>query len=335
MKNDNSITENSKLIVFKNILNNRIIFAFILVIILFVIGEIIVPGFITFNHIMAVLQSAFFLGLVSLGQTIVMISGNEGIDLSVGSFVTTGVVIGAIMVNGSDQRLPLALLATILIGFIFGLVNGVGVSFLGIAPLIMTLAWGLVIQGLLLYVIKGHIYGIGSPILDSLGRGALNISIANLQIVLPYVIFLWIGIAVLAVFILKRTKPGFVLYAIGENNRAADLLGIKTKLIRMIIYGISSALSCITGLLLLGYVGSSHLHLGEKYIMPSLIAVIIGGVRFGGGTGNYLGTVAGVIFVTTLQSILVTLNISEGIKQVITGAVLVLLLLAYTGRKEE
>lgn len=319
----------------KRFLQNKVLLAFVIVALLFLIGEIIVPGFITFNHIMSVLQAAFFLGIISLGQSIVVISGKEGIDLSVGAVVTLGVVLGAAIIDGENSRLIYALFAAIGLGFFIGLFNGIGVSILGIAPLIMTMAWGIVIEGGILFAIKGHMYGKGSSFLDDLGRGALKIPFsAEKMLNIPNVLFIWIVIAVVTLFILQRTRAGYVLYAIGENNRAAELQGIRTKLVRMIVYGISGALSCLAGLLLLGYVGSAHLNLGARYVLPSIVAVIIGGIRFGGGAGNYLGAVAGAIFLTTLQSILVTLEISEGGKQVITGVVLVLLLLLYTKREK-
>lgn len=309
--------------------NNRIVIAFLLVVALFVVGQLIVPGFSRFSHIMSVLQASFFLGLVSLGQTIVVLSGKEGLDMSVGANVTLGVVLGAAIINGVDARLLPAIFASLGAGFIMGMVNGFGVSFLNIAPLIMTLAWGIVIEGLLLFVIKGHMFGTGSPVLELIGHGSLNLGVIKI----PSVVVIWVVVIIAVWFILKKTKPGHILYAVGENDRAARLLGINVKIFRTLVYGISGALSSFTGLLLLGFVGSAHLNLGARYVLPSAVAVIIGGIRFGGGSGNYVGAVAGAIFLTTLQSILVTLELTEGGRQLITGIVLIILLLAYTRRR--
>ncbi len=313
----------------KRFINNKVIMAFILVVVLFVMGQIIVPGFSRFNHIMSVLQAAFFLGLVGLGQTIVVISGKEGLDMSVGANVTLGVVLGAAIINGENARLLPAVLASLGGGFSLGLVNGLGVSLLNIAPLIMTLAWGIVIEGLLLFVIKGHMFGTGCPALELLGHGSLRLG----SLKVPSVVLIWILVIILMWYILNKTKPGHVLFAIGENDKAARLLGIRVKFVRTVVYGISGSLSCLSGLLLLGFVGSAHLNLGARYVLPSVVAVIIGGIRFGGGAGNYLGAVAGAIFLTTLQSILVTLELSEGGRKLITGIVLIILLLAYTRRQ--
>lgn len=312
------------------ILNNKVAFAFVLIAILMIVGQMVVPGFANFNHIMSILQAAFFMGLVGLGQTIVVISGREGLDMSVGANVTLGVVMGAAIINGNNANLLPAIILILLAGFILGLVNGIGVSYLKIAPLIMTLAWGIVIEGLLLFIIKGHMFGTGCSALEVLGHGSLKLGAAKI----PSVVLIWIGIILVMHFVMQKTKAGQSLYAIGENDRAAELMGIKVKRFRTVVYGISGALSSFTGLLLLGFVGSAHLNLGARYVLPSVVAVIIGGIRFGGGAGHYLGTVAGAIFLTTLQSILVTLELSEGGRQLITGCVLILLLLAYTRRQQ-
>ncbi len=310
--------------------NNKVAFAFFLIVLLFIAGSFIVPGFAKFNHVMSVLQASFFLGLVGLGQTIVVISGKEGLDMSVGANVTMGVVLAASIIRGENANLPYAVVAVIAAGFLLGLVNGVGISILNIAPLIMTLAWGIVIEGLLLFIIKGHMFGTGSPALEALGHGSIQIGDGKI----PSVVIIWIVIIGLMFFLLNKTKPGKKLYAVGENDRAATLLGIRVKRFRIVVYGISGALSAFTGLLLLGFVGSAHLNLGARYVLPSVVAVIIGGIRFGGGAGRYLGTVAGAIFLTSLQSILTTLELSEGGKQLVTGGVLLFLLLAYTRRNK-
>jgi len=323
---------------FKNIIlkivNDKVVIAFILLIAIFIAGEIIVPGFIAFSHIMSVLQVSFFLGLLALGQTIVLVSGKEGLDLSVGSNLIVGVLLGAALIDGKDANLPLAILAVISVGFILGLVNGVGVSFLSIAPLIMTLAWGIVIEGAMLFISRGSYPGRASPLLEELGNGSLNFTIFNHMIRIPWAVLIWIAIIVVAMLILKSTTFGYILYGVGANDRAAALLGIKTKIVRMLAYGFSGMLAALSGIFLLGYVGTPHINMGARYVFPSVVAVVLGGVSFAGGYGSYIGAVAGAIFLTTLTSILTTLGMDEGGRQLITGFVLVALLLLYTRRNK-
>jgi ribose transport system permease protein len=323
---------------FKNvvlkIINDKVVIAFILLIVIFIVGEIIVPGFIAFSHIMSVLQVSFFLGLLALGQTIVLISGKEGLDLSVGSTLIVGVLLGAALIDGKDINLPLAIIAVITVGFILGLVNGVGVSFLGIAPLIMTLAWGIVIEGAMLFISKGSYPGRASPFLEELGNGSLNFIIFGYLIRIPWAVLIWIAIIAGAMLVLKNTTFGYILYGVGANDRAAALLGIKTRIVRMFAYGFSGMLAALSGIFLLGYVGTPHINMGARYVFPSVVAVVIGGVSFAGGYGSYIGAVAGAIFLTTLTSILTTLGLDEGGRQLITGLVLVGLLLLYTRRNK-
>jgi ribose transport system permease protein len=308
--------------------------AFLLVILLFVIGPFIVPGFSSLHHIMTVLQASSFLGLICLGQTLVIISGEEGLDLSVGGMFVIGVNVGAMIINGQDGNLPLALFAVLGIGFLLGLVNGIGISYFRIAPLIMTLAWGIAVRGILLFTTKGIQYGKASPLLETIGNGALHL-FGMQALSIPWVVIIWAAVIVLSHLVLSRTTFGYVLYAIGANNRAAQLIGIKTERFRMMVYGISGMLAAFSGLIMLGYVGNPNINLGEVYVFNSVVAVVIGGVALTGGGGHYLGAVAGAVFLTTLSSILTTLQMSDAARLVIIGLVLLIMLMIYARHEKK
>jgi ribose transport system permease protein len=318
------------------ILRDRVATAFVLLIGLFIFGALINPGFISFLQMMNILQTSFYLGLVALGQTVVIISGKEGLDLSVGSMLTVGMFVGAAIINGNDAYLIPAFLAVIAAGFILGLANGFGVSYLGIAPLIMTFAWYLVVMGILLIVTKGRIVGESSPFLSLLGQGSIKINIGASIYQIPWVVPIWIGIIVLVSYVMKSTSLGATLYGIGANDRAAKLLGVKTKRFRMMVYGVSGALSALSGLFLLGFVNNPNMSMEYKagYMISSIIAVLIGGIEFNGGQGRYLGAVAGSIFLVTLTSILRTMQMDDGSRRIITAIVLLVLLIVYTRSSE-
>ncbi len=314
---------------------NRVVIAYLLAAVLMVVGGILVPGFLTFKHVMTVIQASAFLGLITLGQTIVIISGKEGLDLSVGGIFVLGVILSAAILRGSDANLPLAFIAVVACGFVLGLVNGIGVSYLNISPLIMTLAWGTATSGIALFTTKGIHIGKTSPMLETIGVGSLSIKIGSTNLSMPWVVVLWIAVIIVAQFVLRRTSAGKTLYGIGANNRAAALSGVRTKVFRMVVYGVSGIFSAVTGMIMLGYVGEPNINLGAIYILPSVVAAIIGGISFAGGTGSYMGAVAGSIFLTTLDSILSTLQLGEGGRQVTIGVVLLLLLASYARRKRE
>lgn len=314
---------------FKKVFRDKVIISFLIVIVLIIIGQIVVPGFASFNHIMTILQTSFFLGMLSLGQAIVVISGKEGMDLSVGPMLTSGVITSSAIIMGKDSRFALALVVVLALGFTLGLINGIGVSYLGIAPLIMTLAWGIVVEGALLFMTEGLSYGKASPLLETLGGGSLKFNLGNYLLIIPWVIIIWIIIIIIVLYIFKRTKVGRILYGIGTNDRAAILLGIRTKQYRMFAYGFSGMFSAFAGMLLLGYVTTPSLNLGSNFGLSSIAAIVIGGISLAGGAGSYLGAVAGSIVLSTLTSILVTLQVGESGQNIIFGSILVILLVIY------
>lgn len=321
-------------VVIQKLKTDRTLVSFLLLIIVFIIGQFIMPGFANPSHIMTIVQTAFFMGLIALGETLVILSGNEGIDLSVGSVFTIGVVVGAAVLNGMDARIPLAVVAVLGTGFALGLVNGVGIAYLGIAPLIMTLGWGIAVDGIAYFSTGGFLPGMASPGWEVVCGKALSFGSGEGSFSIPWLVFIWVVIIAAAMFVLLKTKYGFMIYAIGANDRTAKFVGIKTKLIRMLVYGLSGAFAALSGLFMLGYVGTPNLGLGEKYVLPSVVAVIIGGVAIAGGEGTYLGAVIGSIFLTSILSILTTLGFGESGRQLILGFVLITLLFFYQRRSK-
>jgi ribose transport system permease protein len=297
---------------------NRVVLVLLVVLFLFVFGEIIFPGFMSLAHIMDVLRLSVFLGIVALAQTIVVISGNDGVDLSVGSVLSIGAIVAASLMDGMDRNIPLAIGAVAAVGFSIGAINGAGVSYFAIPPLVMTLAMASVVEGISLIFSKGFPTGNAPPLLQRLGSGKV--------FGMPYLVLLWIVIIFGGHLVLMRTKPGKILYGIGENNLAAELSGVRTKRFRLCVYGMGSMICALSGLLLLGYTGTPYLNLGVPYVLPSVVAVVIGGVSLAGGMGTYLGTAAGCIVLTTLTSILIALQTGEAMRQVVYGIVILILL---------
>ena len=310
----------------KSFFANKTVTAFVIAIGLYLVGGIISPGFLQFSHLTNVLSLSAYLGIIALGQTIVIISGKEGIDLSVGSIISLTVCMAAQMMNGENGNIWFAAIVVIAVGFGLGCVSGVGVSFFGMPPLVMTLAMGSVIQGLTLIYTGGQPKGKSAELLQIIGTGRT----ADI----PYILIVWVIIAAIAIVLLSKTKWARLLYGIGENDLTARLSGAGTKVIRMIAYGLSGAIAAIAGLFLLGYTGTAYLDIGSKYVMPSIAAVVIGGVSMEGGKGKYAGVIAGAIVLTTLNSILVSLNTGEGGRQIVYGLVLLVLLGMYAKRKK-
>lgn len=299
--------------------------AYLFIILLYIIGHFVSPGFSSFSNIMNVLNISALLGVIALAQTLVVISGDEGIDLSVGAIASLSAVMATQIINGVNHNIGWAFIAILLAGFFLGCVNGLGVAFFKLPPLVMTLAMASVIQGMAIVYTNGQPKGTASPGLKELGTGE--------TLGIPNLIWLWILIGIFAAVFLNRTKWGMILYGLGTNRLTTELSGINTKLFQLFVYGASGAISAIGGLMLISYTGTSYLDIGSAYMLPSVIAVVIGGVSLTGGLGSYNGTVAGVILLTTLSSILITLHFDEGGRQIVYGTVLLILLILY-GRKK-
>jgi ribose transport system permease protein len=306
---------------------NQMAIAVLAIVALFIFGEIIAPGFLSFGHLMSVLRLSVFLGIVALGQALVVMAGGEGIDLSVGSVLSLGVCISSSLLLGKDANIPVALLAATAAGFAIGLVNGVGVSYVGIPPLIMTLAMASVVEGLSLIYTGGYPRGTAPELLEALGSGRI------LQI--PNMLIMWIVVIIGASLVLFRKRWGAVLFGVGANSITAELSGINVKRFRMFVYGICGAIAGLAGFFVLGYVGTPYLNLGAPYLMTSIAAVAIGGISLAGGAGSYLGAAIGCVLLTTLSSILVALKTTESVRQIVYGSLVFIIVVAYTRRKRD
>lgn len=303
------------------VLQNRLILLlFFLIIILFFIGEALSKGFLARDHVYAILRTASFLGIVSIGQTLVILTG--GIDLSVGPLITMGNVFSCMLINGLDSNTLWAILVVVLLGMMFGCFSGLFVSYLGISPLVITLVTGSLVTGVTLIFSHGAPKGLASPLLRFIGVGRIfNI--------FPMIIIIWIILSFLTILFLNFSSLGRKTYYIGANEKAAFMSGVKTRLIKTLVYAISGGAAALTGILMAGYTQTAFLGIGNEYIMWSIATVVIGGTSITGGKGGYLGTIAGAILFILLESILTIANIPEAGRQIANGAIILILINIY------
>jgi ribose transport system permease protein len=303
-------------------LRQPLVVALILIAALLWLGETLSPGFASGQQILRLLIVAALLGIVAAGQNLVILGGREGIDLSVGGVVSLSAIIAGNLMAGENGGIPLAILACILTGAFFGLINGIGVTLLRIPPLVMTLGMLGVLQGLLVVVRQGIPSGRAAPALaDFVSR--------DFMLGLPGILWLWVAIGLVMAFLLNRTVFGHRIYAIGSNEQAAFMAGVPVKVIRIALFVLSGVFAAIAGICLLGYSGSSFANVGEQYMLASIIAVVFGGTPLSGGKGGYTGTMAGAFLLVILQSILTTVNIDESGRQMVFGGTLLVLMLFY------
>ena len=300
--------------------------ALLLSVALFFLAGLVQPNFVNAAQAINIVRLAAFLGIIAAGQTLVIISGGEGIDLSVGAVVTLGAILTFMISGGSSERLWLALLVVLAVGAAIGLVNGLGIVFVRIPPLVMTLGMAGVVQGTILAVTRGNIPG-GVP------RALANL-VTGRFLGVPGAIYLWALLGLLMWFVLQRTRYGRELFAVGVNRRTAALSGVNVSGVVVLTYTLSGLLAALGGLLLLGFTQRVFLTLGETYLFPSIAAVVVGGTVLAGGRGSYFGTMAGALVLTMTESLLRSMRIGEAYQMIVFGAILVVLLSVY-GRQRE
>jgi len=305
---------------------NKVIFLLYgLVIILFIFGEMISEGFLNHNHVYAILRTASFLGIVSIGQTIVILTG--GIDLSVGPLITMGNVFICMFINGQNSNTSWSLLFIIFLGALFGFLSGYGVAYLKISPLVMTLAVGSLITGITLIFSKGAPKGLASPILRYIGVGSLFDFF-------PVIIFIWLILSFLSILLLNFSVFGRKIYYIGANEKAAFFSGIRTNFTKTMAYSISGVTAVLTGSLMAGYTQTAFLGIGNEYVLWSIATVVIGGTALTGGKGGYVGTIAGTIIFVLLESILTVMNMPEAVRKMANGAIILILISIYYNQEK-
>ncbi len=294
----------------------------LLIVILLILGETASPGFASPGQIIKLLTLAALLGIVAAGQNLVILGGREGIDLSVGAVISFGAVIAGNIMQGTNSMVVPAILGAAGAGLGIGILNGIGVTILRIPPLVMTLGMLGVVQGALVAMTRGIPSGNAAPALADFITQPVLIGI-------PGILFVWIGVGLVMAWLLFRTAFGYRIYAIGTNERAARLTGVSVWRMRIGLFGLSGFFAGLTSVFVLGYTGNSFIGVGDQYMLPSIIAVVLGGTPLSGGQGSYTGTMAGAFLLVILQSILITLQMEEFGRQVVFGITLLVLMLFY------
>jgi ribose transport system permease protein len=304
----------------------KLIIAFLLIIFLFVLGEIVVETFFSFGQILLTIKLAAFIALFGLCQMVVIASGGSGLDLSVGYTATITAVFTAAIMDGQNSNLWMAILVALGLGIAVGLVNGVLTAYFKLPPLVVTLAMANILQGVInVYTAGRNITGRPSPVLQIIAAKSSGI--------FPNILFILLIVTPIVMIIMYKTKWGLKLFGSGSNETAAYLSGVNVKMVRCTAFIISGTLASLLGLLLLGNMGIAFKDMGSNYVMPSIAAVVVGGVSLTGGDGNYLGVILGAIFLQTLSNLLVALGWGDAGKWTGFGIVLFVLLIVYVSNR--
>jgi ribose transport system permease protein len=293
----------------------------ILLVLLGVLFAVLNPRASLDDWIATSIRAAIPLAIIAAAQTITMLTG--GIDLSVAATASMAGFVAASLYSpagGPWMGVAVAIVFAILIG----VVNGIGVGVFRVHPLIMTLGMGLVILGAanawqLLTVrtstgVPPELRWIGSTI-------TFQFVPASLLVFVPVAIVLLLG--------LTRTGYGRLLYAIGDNPTAARLSGVRSWQVLLLLYVFAAVLAAIGGFLISGLNNVASVTLATPYLLPSVAAAVIGGTSILGGRGGYAGTIVGALILTVVTSLLSSLGYPEAVRQILFGAVIILVAAGY------
>ncbi len=303
----------------------RALAAFIVAAALHATGTLSIEGYSSEFSIRAMLVLATLLGVASIGQTLVILLG--GIDLSIPFVIGFANVVAAeLFGSGMDFVAVSAIVAGL--ALLIGAANGALSSTLRIHPLIVTLGIGTAVQGAVLLWTAGFPTG-SAP--DAVTR-FVSIGGSAGPLPVPWLIPAFAGLAVIVVVMLERTPFGRRLYALGSNPQAAPLALIGPRTIWTITYALSALFAALAGVLLLGFTGSAYGDVGQPYLFQTIAAVVIGGTTLVGGRGGLVGTIAGALVLTEINTLLIGLGLAASTVEAALG-VLIILLVSLYGRE--
>jgi ribose transport system permease protein len=308
----------------KETLGARTVMVFLVLGLFVIAAGVLAPASLGLDNLQSVIRESSFLGIVALGQGVVMLSG--GLDISVGNIMFFVIVYGGNFLAGHPEYFAILCLGCVLVGALVGLINGIGVSRFRISPIIMTLATSSILYGLV-YIFGGGRLGKASPPpLQFVGKGVFFGLI-------PYTGVIWLVLAGFFAFVLYRTTFGRRIYATGNNPKAAWLSGIDSEGTLIKSYMICGALAAFAGLLLLGYLGTPTLRFTDIYTMGSIEATVLGGIDFFAGVGSIIGTIAGSLLVRFMFTLLLMFRVPDAGRMIAEGVLILVIVAGYKLRE--
>ena len=288
-----------------------------------------VPTFLSTANLILMSKHVALNAFLAMGMTFVIITG--GIDLSVGSIVgLCAMVAGWLVLNGIDLQIgytvyfnvPEIILITLVVGVLIGAINGLLITKLNVAPFIATLGTLYVARGAALLSSDGRTFPnlVGNPDLGNTGFGYLG---AGRILGLPVSVWLLIVVALAAAYLARYTPLGRHIFAVGGNERAARISGVRVNLVKMFVYMFSGFCAAIVGLIIASELMASHPATGESFELNAIAAAVLGGTSMSGGRGTIGGTIVGAFVIGILSDGLVMMGVSSFWQMVIKGLVII------------
>jgi ribose transport system permease protein len=299
--------------------------AYYALVVLLIIATVSQESFMTGPNVSNIIRNSAVLAIVTIGQIATMLIA--GIDLSIGSVISLTTVIAGLQMEANPDSAPLVVLLCLGVGLVIGAINGFGVGYLKLNPLIFTLATGTAIQGLNLHLLYSP-GGLVTRDFRNLSRGAIGpfecVACPGGEFgPIPYAAIYLLVLFVIGTWVLKKTSFGLSIYAVGGNEASARLSGIRTARVKLLVYMISSFFAVLGGLFLASRIGSGDPLVGDPYTLDSITAGVLGGASLFGGVGDLWGGLAAVFTLGVLSTMLNFNNVSPFYQFIIKGLILI------------
>lgn len=294
--------------------SGSIVMTFLVAFLLLGFVSIVKPGYGSMANIKVLSISIAVLGMTALGQTLPILTG--GMDLSIPWMFCIGGYLCAALTGGDNAKMLFAIPIVLIAGLLMGTFNGFGIAYVGIAPVIMTMASNIIFQGLLVGITEGTPGGSIPSAIKALATGGNGF--------VGWLFLFWLAVSIVAWVVLAKAPYGRKVYAVGNSETCALYSGINVKLMKLSAYALCGMMAALAGMLYSGRVSQLYLGMGDTYQMASVSAVAIGGVSLIGGSGSYIGTMAGCFVIVILEGLLAAMNFSQGVQKIIYGIVLFL-----------
>jgi ribose transport system permease protein len=290
---------------------------------LVIFGIVVSDKFGTAANARNILEQATPLALVSLGQTLVIITG--GIDLSVGSMVSLASVLLSGITNGDPTMMWVAIAIILSVGVLVGLINAATSIYLGVHPLIVTLGMGAILQGVTLLYTQ-------TPI-GKMPKGFDEIAYGRV-LGLPIGAVFTIVIFVLTAVFLRKVPLGRYIYATGDDAVGAQLMGLPRRKVLFVVYAFCGFMASVAAIFLVARLGSGQPYTGQNYTLTSITPVVVGGTLLSGGRGGVIGTLMGVYLVSLLNNLLNFLDLSSHYQLIVQGLIVIVAVSVYVENKK-
>ena len=315
---DNAVKKEAKGGIFGKILKSQVFKVYLIMIVMFLLTCIIQPNYFSWEYINTMVLMASILGIIAIGQTLVILTG--GIDMTIQYSLTLACCI--ISAFNQDGHTVGGMLFAVGLCTLIGFINGCGISLIGIPAIIMTNAMNYILKSVV------NLYTNGTP--RGTAADGWKAFVVGDFLGIKGGVWFWAVLAAIAIFLITRTNFGRKIIAIGANRSAADFSGINSKRVLIAVYTLSGMFIGFASWIAIGYRYRPNLSIGDGYDLMSVASVVLGATSIMGGKGNYTGTIAGCLILQIITALLTTIQIEQAGKNVIYGAVILVVLLIYS-----